>query len=149
MRRAVLLVAALTIPASAATVALSSPAWAKVEKSIKCTSLSGPATGTIVVSGCNGNTGGGATVSGAALAAGGTITWNNSATTTIAAPTLKSSKSLTKKCVTLYGAGTIEDSFTAAVTADTTGLKKLGTAKGAICLDPSGNIHALKPLVTT
>jgi len=147
MRRVLLAVAALTIPVSAVTVAFGSPALAKAkaEKSITCKKLSGSISATITVSSCNGNTGGGSqALDATALATGGTITWSNSQSTTLGTPTLGSVTS--KKC---KATGDTAESFTMAVTADTTGLSVLGTATGQVCITSSGSISALKPLKVT
>jgi hypothetical protein len=147
MRRILLAAAALAIPVSVATVGLSGGvAGAKAVK-ITCTTITGTATGTIVVSGCTGgNTGGSSTaLPAAALATGGTITWTSGSTTTIAAPALKGTSA--KKCPV---AGSTAETFKAVVTGDTgDGLKIPGKGTGAVCIDPSGNITALKKMVTT
>lgn len=146
MRRVMLAVAALAIPitgASAATLALTStPAGAK-GVTIECTKLAGTATGTIVASSCTGgNTGGSSTpISGTALEAGGTIVWTSGSTTTIAAPKLKDTSA--KKCPV---AGSLAEKVSGKVTADTgDGIKIPGKVSGAVCVDPSGNVTALKP----
>ncbi|HXW34407.1 MAG TPA: hypothetical protein VEJ87_07490 [Acidimicrobiales bacterium] len=146
MRRVLLTVAALAIPLSAATVTMTGgTAWAKGEKSITCKTVGGNPTGTVVISSCNGNTGGGASVSGLALATGGVVTWNNGKTTTIGTPTLSSPKN--KKC---SAAGDAVDAFTAPVTADTTGLTSLGTASGEVCVNlGNSTISDLKPIKIT
>jgi hypothetical protein len=139
-------IAALTGSVGVGSVLIASgPAWAKAEKSITCKNLSGNIGSTIVASNCNGNTGGSSEpLNATTLAAGGTIDWVNGKTTTIAAPTLKTIKN-NAKCPSPDTA----ESFTAKVTGDTTGLTKLGTAKGAVCIDGSGNISAIKPLKAT
>lgn len=146
MRRVLLAAAALAIPVSAVTMVAVSPALAGgSEKSITCTTFTGTVTGTSTVSGCNGNTGGGSQpLSSSALATGGTVTWLNGDTTTIGTPTTKAVSA--KKCPV---SGSLADSFKATVTADTTGLKKLGTASGEVCISPTGAISALKPLKVT
>jgi hypothetical protein len=151
MRRALLLVAALAIPVSGASVvAMSSEAGAAV--SITCTTITGNASSTIVVSGCTGgNTGGSSKpISATALAAGGTITWVSGSTTTVAAPTLTATSA--KKCPGYVKGGSSNptaDKFAGKVTGDTgDGIKVPGTDKGAVCISSSGAVTALKPLVT-
>jgi plastocyanin len=115
----------------------------KPEKSIVCKTLTGNAATSVVASNCSGNTGGASTtMSVATLTGGGTVTWVNTDTTTISAPTLKVAKP-NKKCST----GAI--SFKSTVTADTTGLVKLGTATGAVCVAADGTITATKPMKLT
>jgi hypothetical protein len=146
MRRTLLAVAALAIPISGVTLALSGPASAKSAK-ITCTSLSGNAAGTSTISGCTGgSTGGGSQpLSSATLEAGGVVTWLNGQTTTLNAPTIKTTKA--KKCPV---AGSSADTFKAVVSADSgTGVKVPGTATGAVCVSPTGAISALKPLKIT
>lgn len=127
-------------------VALSSgPAGAAVEKSIVCKKLTGSIDSTITASGCSGNTGKSSQpITATALASGGTINWTNGKSTTIAAPTLTTLKP-TLKCKK----GNLNEGFKAVVTADTTGLAKLGTASGAVCIHPDDSITASKPLKVT
>ena len=143
MRRVLLAVAALAVPVSVITVS-SSAAWAKTkpETSIVCKTLTGNVETTVVASQCTGDTGGSSeAVDATDLATGGTITWSNGKTTTIGTPTIASVHN--KKC-----SGTAE-SFSAPVTADTTGLKTLGMTTGEVCVSSSDAISALKPLKTT
>jgi hypothetical protein len=149
MRRALLLAAALAIPMSGASVvALSGTAGAAVK--INCTTITGNASSTLVISGCSGgNTGGSSKpVQSTALAAGGTIDWVSGSTTTISAPTLTSTSP--KKCPGYVKGGSSNpsaDKIAATVTADTgDGLKVPGKATGAVCISSSGAITALKPL---
>jgi hypothetical protein len=147
MRRILIAVVALAIPASVATVGLSSPAFA-VTTTI-CTTITGNISSTIVISGCTGgNTGGSSQpVVATSLATGGTITYVDSNTTTIGAATIKSPAKLVKKCRKLYGTGTSEDSVSGKVTASNTGIVPIpGKYSGAVCIDSAGNIHALKAL---
>ncbi|HXW33944.1 MAG TPA: hypothetical protein VEJ87_05145 [Acidimicrobiales bacterium] len=149
MRRVILAVVALAIPVSVATVGLSGTAGA-VTVTTKCTSISGPASGNITISGCTGGTTGGSSMPFAAssLATGGTITWIDGNTTTVGAATLTSPAKLVKKCVKLYGTGSTEFSAKGKVTAQTgVGDSPIpGKYSGEVCEDPSGNLHALKPL---
>jgi hypothetical protein len=149
MRRVLLLVAALAIPVSGASVvALSGTAGAAV--SITCTTITGNASSTITVSGCTGgNTGGGShPLTAAALAAGGTINWLSGSTTTIGKPVLTATSA--KKCPGYVKGGASNptaEKFKAAVTADTgDGIKVPGSASGAVCIASGGAITALKPL---
>jgi hypothetical protein len=114
---------------------------------ISCTTITGNASSTIVASNCTGgNTGGSSQpINGTALATGGTITWVSGSTTTIAAPKLKSTSA--KKCPV---AGSTADKVSGKVTGDTgDGIKIPGKVKGAVCIDPSGNVTALKPFKLT
>ncbi len=149
MRRVLLIVAALTIPFSAAaTLAFGGVAGAHTVKTT-CTTITGTVSGTITLSGCTGGSTGGSSqpVATSSLASGGTITWVNSNTTTFSAPTLKSSKTLTKTCVKKYGSGSSEESAKGTITAQSgTGDSPIpGVFKAEVCIDSAGNIHALKP----
>jgi hypothetical protein len=146
--------AALAIPASIAGVGLGAvgPAGAAAHgkySKIACTTISGTIA-SIVVSGCTGGATGGSSTAlpAATLAAGGTITWTSGSTTTIGAPTIKSTSA--KKCPGYVKGGTAvsAEKFTASVTADTgDSLKIPGKASGAICLNSTtGAITALAPL---
>jgi hypothetical protein len=147
MRRVVLTVTSLTLPFALVSVTLSGPAWAKTkpEKVIVYKQFSGTIAGTVTASGCNGNTGGGSQpTNSSALASGGTITWKNSKTTTIGKPTITGITS--PKC---KATGDSADSVTATVTADTTGLKTLGTLTSKVCITATGNISSLGPTKIT
>ena len=150
MRRALLLAAALSIPLTGASlVAVTTPAFAAASK-ITCTTLTGNVSSTVTVSGCTGgNTGGSSEpIDSSTLATGGTIDWVSGSTTTIGAPTLKSTSA--KKCPGYVKGASSEpsaDKISATVTADTgDGLKVPGKATGAVCISQSGAITALKPL---
>ncbi len=147
MRRVLVAAAAMTIPVSLVTVAFTSPALAKTkpEHSITCKTISGSLSTGINLSGCNGNTGGGASnLSTTALANGGTVQWTNGTTTTFAAPTLGSAKN--SKC---KATGDSVVTFTGAVTADTSGLTNLGTYFGEVCVVGGSTITGLKPFKIT
>src|ERR1700730_5432036 len=98
MRRILLVGAALGIAASGLSLALTSGAASAAsgpKGKSTCTSVPGPATGTVPISGCpdaNGaNTGGPSQpISTAALATGGTVTWLSGNTSTFGAATLTS-----------------------------------------------------------
>jgi hypothetical protein len=110
---------------------------------IKCTTITGNDSSTIVASGCTGgNTGGSSQpIVATALATGGTITWVSGSTTTVAAPTLKATSA--KKCPV---AGSTADKVSGKVTGDTgDGIKIPGKDKGAVCISPTGAVTALKP----
>ncbi|HXW33070.1 MAG TPA: hypothetical protein VEJ87_00710, partial [Acidimicrobiales bacterium] len=110
--------------------------------------ITGTTTTTIAFSNCTGGNTGGASnpIPTTSLATGGVIPWVDGNTTTIGAPTLTSPKSLVKKCVKLYGAGSSEDSATGPVSASTTGDSPIpGTFSGEVCIDPAGGLHLLKP----
>jgi len=149
MRRILLLAAALAIPVSGASVALSGmPAWAGV--SIVCTGANGPITGNLTISGCTGgNTGGGAvpflTVS---LQTGGTVHWLSGSTTSFGIAGLTPTSAA--HCPG-YVKGAVSnptaDKVNIPVTADTgNGIKVPGSAKGAVCISTGGNISLLKAL---
>ena len=150
MRRILLLAAALAIPASGTFVVLgpSGTAGAGVPP-IVCTSITGNAASTIMISGCsggNGTTGGAALpLPATALAAGGAVNWVSGNTTTIAPPTLKTS--VGKKCPGYVKGGATNPSevkFRAAVTGDVgDGIKVPGSAKGAVCIAADGTITNL------
>jgi hypothetical protein len=149
MRRALLLAAALAIPVSGASIALvGGQAWAG--GSIKCTTITGTTTGTITISGCTGGNTGGSSVAmpTSSLATGGTVHWVSGSTTTIGAANLVSTSA--KKCPGYVKGGSnnpTADKVNGTVTGDTgDGIKVPGTYKGAVCIDPAGNITALKPL---
>jgi hypothetical protein len=154
MRKALIVAAALTIPASAvlgaldATQALAGGPRGKVT----CTSVNGSITGgTVTLSGCsdvNGANTGPASqpISIAVLASGGTVTWDSGTTSTFGAPALASTNA--KHCPGYVKGASNEPSaekFSGRVTADTSGLKVPGKFKGAVCISPSGTITALKP----
>jgi hypothetical protein len=148
--------AALTIPFSAvaATATFGGTAWAAA--SITCTTITGTAASTLVVSGCTGGVTGGSSIpiAGTALALGGTIHWTSGSTTTIAAPTLTLTSN--KKCPGYVKPpkGTTPpeptaEKFSAVVTADTgDGIKVPGTSKGAVCISTTGAITALGSMKT-
>lgn len=149
MRRVLLVLAALALPSSIATVAFSAPAGAS-GVTTKCTTITGPVTGNITISGCKGGSTGGSSqpFAAASLATGGTITWSNGNTTTVGTAKVTSSKKLTKKCVAKYGTGASEFTAKGTVTAQSgTGDSPIpGKFSGEVCEDSSGNLHALKPL---
>jgi len=148
MRRGFLLLAALALPVSgAATVALSNEAGAAV--TITCSSLSGTAATTVTLSGCTGgNTGGSSVpVSSAVLALGGVVGWVSGSHTTFGKPVTTATSA--KKCPGYVKGGTSNPTAVKAnsvVTADTgDGIKVPGSAKGTICIAPSGAVSSLGP----
>jgi hypothetical protein len=157
MRRIVLLAAALTIPASALSVALTSgPASASGPKGKSvCTTVSGSiSSGTITISGCtdiNGATTGGGTgpISFAALASGGTVSFLSGDTMTFSAPHLANPSA--HKCPGyVKGAATnpTATKFQGTVTAATAGLHLPGKIIGEVCIgnDANGTITNPKAL---
>lgn len=150
MRRIVLTMAAMAVPVAGLTLGIAGAGPAGAATKIACTTMSGSASGTTVVSGCSGGNTGGSShpLSSASLATGGTINWVSGSSTTLAAPVLTSTSA--KKCPGyVKGAATnpVADKFTASVTADTgDGIKVPGVAKGAVCIATNGTISALKPL---
>jgi len=162
MRRMLLLTAALAIPVSMTFVALDGgQALAKAgpKGKVTCTNVNGSlGSGTVTLSGCSdlkgANTGPGShPISIAVLEAGGTITWDSGTTSTFSKPALVSTKA--KKCPGYVkstkknpynGDEPSAEKFSGTVTSDTSGLKVPGKYKGEVCISPSGNITALKPL---
>jgi len=158
MRRALLLAAALAIPASGVAVGLTaSQAFAKSSGpngKVTCTGINGTESGTVTVSGCTGSgsfSGSASTdpTSVATLAGGGTIEFTNSATSIFGAASLGTASA--KKCPGYSKSNSAAENpsaetFTGSVTGGTAGLKVPGTYKGAVCLSSSGVITDLKPL---
>ncbi len=157
--------ATLALAASGIAAVFAVPATAASSKphgKITCTQINGSvSSGFVTISGCSGSavpgTGGSSQpLPFASLVSGGTIDWVNGQTTTISQPTLvaNSKPQQAKKCPGYIkptktnpnpsGEPTLEK-FTAAVTADSTGLKVPGKAKGEACIDSAGNITAPKP----
>ncbi|MGO8872095.1 MAG: hypothetical protein ACLQPH_11965 [Acidimicrobiales bacterium] len=134
---------------------ITTPAFAAAK--ITCTTLTGTISGTITVSGCTGGHTGGSSMPlpAAALAVGGTIDWVMTPnSTTIGAPVLTPTSA--KKCPGYVKKGLSNptaEKFNAPVTADTGDGIAFGTSKdkatGAVCISSSGNITALKNLVTS
>jgi hypothetical protein len=146
MRRVLLMAAALAIPVSALSVVAVNGGVAGAAVTIKCTSISGTATGTITISGCTGgNTGGSSNPEPAStLASGGTIDWVSGSTTTFGSPTLKSVSAT--KCPGYVKKGSNNPSAESAkgtVTADTgDGIKVPGKFSGEVCIASNGDISA-------
>jgi predicted RecA/RadA family phage recombinase len=115
---------------------------------IKCTTLTGNAANTIVLSGCNGNTGGASmAIPAGSFATGGTIPWVNGQSTTVtltATAGENSTKGIDKVADPKTGkcaAGSSEYESKGKVTADTTGSTTVGkAAKTEVCLDASQNL---------
>ena len=147
MRRALLTFAAILIPVGGLTLGISGVAGAATGK-IVCTTITGNASGTIVVSGCTGGNTGGASdpMAAASLATGGTIDWVSGSTTTSSAPTLTSVSA--KKCpgyVKNAATNPAAESFTGAVTGDTgDSILVPGTETGQVCIGTDGSITVLK-----
>ncbi len=137
MRRALLLVAALTIPISgAATVAFTGVAGAAGK--ITCTTLSGTETGNVTLSGCTGGNTGGHSVPTASslLAAGGVVHWISGSSTTFGAPSIPATSA--KHCPDPLG---LAFKASSPVTADHgDGIKVPGKAKGTVCVARSGAV---------
>lgn len=146
MRRVLLMAAALAIPFAGLSVVAINGGVAGAAVTIKCTTISGTATGTITISGCTGgNTGGSSQPTATTtLASGGTLDWVSGSTTTIAAPTLKSVSA--KKCPGYVKGGSSNpsaESAKGAVTGDTgDGIKIPGKFAGEVCISSSGTISA-------
>ncbi len=154
MRKALLLAAALTIPAAGASAVIAgAPAWAAVK--ITCTGINGSLSGgTIQLTGCTGgNTGGSSqSITFATLAGGGTFTWTSLTTTTVGTPTVTSVGA--SKCPGYVKKGTnnpTADKVSGAVTGDSgNGLKVPGKESGEICIGPvsgGGTFSLLKPFM--
>jgi hypothetical protein len=156
MRRILLALVAMIIPVTALTVGFAGTAGA-AGGSITCTTITGTASSTIVVSGCKGgNTGGNsAPITALALATGGTINWVSGSSTTIAAPALSTVKNTKCPGYTKPPKGTTPpeptaEKFVATVNADTgDGVLLPATATGEVCIATTGDITALTPMVTT
>ena len=153
MRRAFLLAAALAIPVSGASVALTG-GQAGAATEIVCTTITGNVSSTLVVSGCTGGATGGSSLpfAATALAGGGTIDWSITPhSTTIAAPKLKSTSA--KKCpgYVKHGANNPSaEKVTGKVTADVgDGIKVPGKFKGEVCISSTGAVSALKPVTAS
>jgi len=151
MRRILVTLAVLTVPISALTLGFAGTAGAAGKMS--CTTITGNASSTIVISGCTGgNTGGmSAPLTAVALATGGTIHWVSGSSTTIAAPTLTSIPAT--KCPG-YSKGASSnpsaESVSANVTADTgDGILLPSTSVGEVCIGTDNSITALKPFATS
>ena len=129
-----LLIPVMVASASVGTLAFASASGAAVKPDpftgVKCTTLTGNVNSTATLSGCNGNTGGSSmALAGAAFASGGTITWTNSLTTTLNAPTVANGTFTCPKHYKPYKAS-------GTVAADTTGSVPVGsTYKINVCLD--------------
>src|SRR5665213_2936488 len=147
MRRILIFAAAIAIPASGLSLALSSgPASAASGPKGKtvCTTVAGTASGTITISGCTdssgANTGGGThPVATTSLATGGTVSWLSGKASTFSAATLVSTSA--KKCpgyVKNASSNPTADKFSGTVTADTAGFKIPGKYSGEVCISSSG-----------
>ena len=153
MRRILLTVVAMLIPAAGLTLGVASTAGAATGK-ITCTTFTGNASSTLVISGCTGgNTGGSSQpLSALSLATGGTVTWVSGSTTTSGVPTLTTVAPTHCPGYVKPPKGTTPpepsaDSFTASVTADTgDGIFIPGTETGEVCVGTDGSITALKAL---
>lgn len=151
MRRILVTAAAIAVSTAGLTLGVATQVGAAVK--ITCTTMSGSATGTTVISGCSGGNTGGSShpLNSSSLATGGTVSWLSGSTTTLGAPALTATSA--KKCPGYVKKGTnnpTADKFTAPITADTgDGIKVPGTATGAVCLAKDGTISALKPLKIT
>ena len=155
MRRILLVAAALAIPASGLSLALTGGAASAASgpkgKTV-CTSVAGTAAGTVTISGCTdskgANTGGASQpISTASLATGGTVTWVSGTTSTFGAATLVSTSA--KHCpgyVKGASSNPSADKFSGAVTASTAGFKIPGKYSGEVCISTTGNITSPKPL---
>ncbi len=156
MRRILLLAAALAIPVSGVSLALSSGAASAASgpkgKTV-CTNVSGTLSGTITISGCtdsNGANTGGASqpINGTSIATGGTVPWVSGKTTTFGTPGTSSTSA--KKCPGYSKTATKNPTaikFSGTVNADTAGLKVPGKYSGEVCLATDGNtITSPKPL---
>jgi hypothetical protein len=152
MRKILVTLAVLTVPMSALTLGIAGGTAGAVGKLV-CTTITGNASSTLVVSGCTGGDTGGSSepVTATALATGGTVDWVSGSSTTIAAPTLTSISA--KKCPGYVKDGASNpaaESFTASVTADHgDGVLLPSTATGEVCISSSGAITALKSFTTT
>jgi hypothetical protein len=151
MRKILVTLAVLTVPISALTLGLSGTAGAAGK--LSCTTITGNASSTIVVSGCTGGNTGGASepVTALALETGGTVNWVSGSSTTVGAPTLTTISA--KKCpgyVKDAMSNPAAESFTTSVSSDSgDGMLLPATATGEVCIATDGTITALKPFATT
>jgi hypothetical protein len=145
MRKAILGIAMLAVPLSAASMGVvASAGTAGASAPVSCTKASGTITGTVTVKGCGGGLGKG-TAPAATLATGGSITWgkHKGATTigdvSVSSPGQGSCKS-----------GSTEYDFTGTVTADTSPAALTGTTvSGRACISASGKISLVKHTTLT
>jgi len=143
MRRALLAVAALSIPLAATTaglVSLAGPAGASAP--VSCTKVTGAASGDLTFKGCGGL--GKGTGPAAALAGTGTITWKgkHSGTTTITIT------SVTNPSVSRCATGSTEFDAAGSVTADTSGKVAVGSpVAGDACVSAAGAVSLVKHTV--
>jgi hypothetical protein len=141
MRKAILGMAMLALPLSAASVGVVAIAGtAGASAPVSCTKLTGNAATSVTLKGCGGGLGKG-TAAAPSLATGGTITWkgHNKGTTTIGNVSVTSPGR--GSCKT----GSTEEDFTATVTANTSKAKILGdTVMGRVCADAAGNLRLVK-----
>jgi hypothetical protein len=137
IRMSIAAAAAVAVPLGGAVIFDASPASAAFV-GIKCTTITGTVSGTVTVSGCNGNTGGSSTtMPTSTLLSGGTVTWVNTKTTTIGSPTVSSVTGSAKTCTSTQS----EEKATGAVTADTTGSAPVpGAYKIFVCVTSKGKI---------
>ena len=146
MRRALLAVAALSIPLAATTaglVSLAGPAGASAP--VSCTKVTGAASGDLTFKGCGGGLGKG-TGPAAALAATGTITWKgkHAGTTTITIT------SVTNPSVSRCATGSTEFDAAGSVTADTSGKVAVGSpVAGDACVSAADAVSLVKHTVFT
>jgi hypothetical protein len=131
-----LVVAALAIPVSAASIGFAGPAGASAP--VSCTKVTGTITGTLTFKGCG--TLGKGSAPAASLASGGTITWKGkkSGTTTFTVTVTSPGQGACAKGSTEYDA-------TGSVTGDTSGKVTVGSAvSGKACVDAAGNVTLVK-----
>ncbi len=131
---------ALALPIGGAVALSAGPAGAAKKSTITCTKVSGNVATSVKLKKCNGNTG---TKSKAipisSFAGGGTVKWHNGLTTTFGAPTTGTGT----KCPT----SDTDETFTGAVTADTTGSAKPipGVYKGEVCINGTTGAITIAP----
>jgi hypothetical protein len=158
MRRALLIAAALAIPASVVLMTLDGGqalAASGPKGKTVCSGLSGStASGHVQLSQCvdanftGGGTGGGTgLLSISVLTNGGPVTWNSGKVTTFGMPTLITKNA--KHCPGYVKGGSsnpIADQFQGAIPTDNAGFKVPGKYKGQVCITSAGVISILKPL---
>jgi hypothetical protein len=151
MRRILLTVAAMLIPAAGLTLGVAGTAGAGTLK-ITCTTVTGTVSGDITISGCTGgNTGGASTPKPTlSLSTGGVTTWVSGSTTTVGVPTTTAITATKCPGYVKPPKGTTPPepsalAVTGSVTGDTgDGMLLPATESGEVCVGLDGTITALK-----
>jgi hypothetical protein len=135
---------ALALPIGGAIAISAGPAAAGGTKTITCTKVSGNISSSVKLKDCNGNTGTKSkAIPIASFAGGGVVKWKSGKTTTFGAPTTGTGTKCTE-------AGATDETFTGAVTADTTGSAKPipGVYSGEVCINGTTGAITIAPGTT-